>query len=71
MVFADHHNVAHTKVQTHVDIALLLAKRGEWTDTDGTMVTLALDAKGRAAFYQIYHGVPPFAKCLQCPHQET
>jgi hypothetical protein len=71
LAFAGHHNVAHTKVQTHVDIALLPAKRGEWTDTDGTVVTLALDAKGRTAFYQIYHELPPFVACKQCPHQEA
>jgi len=71
LAFADLHNVAQTKVQTHVDIALLKAVRGEWTDTGGTTVTLALDAKGRAAFYQIYQGVPPFLECEQCPHQET
>ena len=71
LAFADHHNVAHTKVQTHVDIALLPAKRGEWTDTDGTVVTLALDSSGRTAFYQIYHELPPFVACKQCPHQEA
>jgi hypothetical protein len=69
LAFADLHNVAHTKIQTHVDIALLPAKRGEWTDTDGTVVTLALDSAGRAAFHQLYHGVPPFVACKQCPHQ--
>jgi len=71
LAFARHHNVAQTTVQTHMDIALLPAKRGEWTDTDGTVVTLALDAKGRAAFHQIYHDLPPFIPCKQCPHQDT
>ena len=71
LAFADRHNVAHTKVQTHVDIALLPAKRGEWRDTDGTVVTLALDAKGRAAFHQIYHELSSFVACKQCPHLET
>ncbi len=72
LVFARCHNVAETKVQAHMDIDHLLpVKRGEWTDTDGTMVTLALDAKGRAAFYQLYQGVPPFMLCEQCPHQKT
>jgi hypothetical protein len=66
--FADHHSVAHTRVQTHVDIGLLPVKRGEWTDRDGTVVTLALDAKGKHAFYQLYHGVPPFLECKMCPH---
>ena len=66
--FAQLHNMAETKVLTHVDISLLPTKRGEWTDHDGAMVTLALDAKGKRAFYQIYHGVPPFVECKQCPH---
>jgi hypothetical protein len=70
--FAEQHCVAETKVRAHMDIDHLLpVKRGEWTDTDGTMVTLALDAKGRAAFYQLYQGVPPFMLCEQCPHQKT
>ncbi len=68
LAFADHHSVAHTRVQTHVDIGLLPAKCGEWTDRDGTLVTLALDAKGRHAFYRLYHGVPPFLECKMCPH---
>jgi hypothetical protein len=73
LAFADHHNVSEQKVLTHVnmDIPLLPAKRGEWTDTDGTVITLALDAKGRIAFYQLYQGVPPFSLCEGCPHQET
>ncbi len=68
LAFARHHNVAEAKVQTHADMGLLPAKRGEWTDTDGTVVTLALDAKGRHAFYQLYHGVPPFIECDLCSH---
>lgn len=68
LAFAQHHNVAETKVQTHVVLGLLLAKQGEWTDVDGMAVTLALDAKGRQAFYQLYRGAPPFFACPQCPH---
>ena len=68
LAFAQRHNVAETKVLAHVDINLLPAKRGEWTDADGAVITLALDAKGRAAFHQLYHGVPPFLECSQCPH---
>jgi len=72
LAFARLHNVAETKVRAHMDIDHLLpVKRGEWTDIDGTMVTLALDAQGRAAFYQLYQGVPPFMLCEQCPHQKT
>jgi hypothetical protein len=68
LAFARLHSVAETRVLTHVDIGLLPVKRGEWTDHDGMMVTLALDAKGRQAFYQLYREVPPFLECLQCPH---
>jgi hypothetical protein len=66
--FARHHNVAQAKVQTHTDMGLLPAKRGEWTDADGTLVTLALDAKWKAAFSQLYHGTPLFISCKLCPH---
>ena len=68
LAFAQHHNVAESKVQTHMEMRLLPAKRGEWTDADGTVVSLVLDAKGRQAFYQLYRGVASFVSCEQCPH---
>jgi polyhydroxyalkanoate synthesis regulator phasin len=66
--FARLHGMAETTVLTHADISLLPAKRGEWTDHDGMVVTLALDAKGRKAFYQLYRDFPFFTRCSQCPH---
>ena len=68
LAFAQLHKVAEAKVLAHVDIGLLPVKRGEWTDQHGTVVTLALEAKGKHAFYQLYRGVPPFIECSQCPH---
>lgn len=68
LAFARHHNVAESKALTHVDMGLLPAKRGEWTDTKSTVVTLALDAKGKKAFYQLYGGISPFIECKWCPH---
>lgn len=68
LAFARHHNVAETKVETHADMGLLPVKRGEWTDTNSAVVTLALDAKGKKAFYQLYRGIPLFIKCKRCPH---
>ncbi len=62
------HGVAETKVLTHVDTSLLPAKRGEWTEHDGAVVALALDANGRKAFYQLYRDIPMFLACKQCPH---
>ncbi len=68
LAFARLHGMAETTVLTHVDISLLPAKRGEWTDHDGMVVTLALDAKGRQAFYQLYRSFPLFTRCELCPH---
>jgi hypothetical protein len=68
LAFAKLHNVAESTVQTHVGMGLLPAKRGEWTEAEGTLVTLALDAKGKAAFFQIYREFPMFLACKPCPH---
>ncbi len=68
LAFAERHNVAESKVQTHLDIGLLPVNRGEWTNAEGTVVTLAFDAKGRKAFYQLYRDLPHFTRCSQCPH---
>src|SRR5205807_9691667 len=48
LAFARYHNVAQTTVLTHIDMGLLPVKRGEWTDPDRQVVTLALDAKAQA-----------------------
>jgi hypothetical protein len=55
VAFAKLHNVPEQTAVTHatMNLPLLPAKYGEWTETDGTTVTLALDAKGRAAFHQL------------------
>jgi hypothetical protein len=58
LAFAQLHHVPETTVLTHVDISMVPAKRGEWTDHKKTVVTLALDAKGRKAFYQLYRELP-------------
>lgn len=73
VAFAKQHSVPEQTVVTHatMDLPLLPAKRGEWIDTDSTVVMLALDAKGRAVFYQLYHELPSFVACKQCSHQET
>src|SRR5205807_5789536 len=63
LAFARYHNVAQTTVLTHIDMGLLPVKRGKWTDPDGQVVTLALDAKGKAAFSQLYQGTPLFLSC--------
>ena len=68
LAFARHHNVAEATVQTHMDMGLLPVKRGAWKDADGTEVTLALDVKGKTAFYQLYCSFPHFMKCPQCSH---
>lgn len=68
LAFARHHNIAESTVQTHMDMGLLPVKRGAWTETDGMQITLALDSKGQAAFYQLYCHFPHFLKCPHCSH---
>lgn len=68
LAFAKHHNLTEQKVLAAIEMGLLPAKRGEWVDTDGTLIALALDAKGRAAFFQVYREIPSFIRCKQCPH---
>jgi excisionase family DNA binding protein len=70
LAFAQLHSVPETKVLTHAsrDMALLPVKRGEWIDHDGTVIKETLDAKGRKVFYQLYHELPYFLRCGQCPH---
>lgn len=68
LAFTNLHGLAETKVLTHVDIDLLPIKRGEWTNHDGSAVTLALDEKGKRAFYQLYQAFPFFLRCKKCPH---
>jgi hypothetical protein len=68
LAFAKLHNIAESMVQAHMDIGLFPVERGTWTDTDGTEVALVLDAKGRAAFYHLYHSFPQFLSCPHCVH---
>lgn len=68
LVFARQHNIAESTVQTHMNMGLFPVKQGIWMDTDGTEVTLALNAKGKAAFYHLYHSSPQFMSCPLCAH---
>jgi hypothetical protein len=68
LAFARLHNIAEATVLTHVDMGLLPAKQGAWTDADSTLVTLALDRSGKAVFFQIYCERPIFLACNHCPH---
>jgi len=68
LTFARLHNIAESTAQTHMSMGLLPVERGTWTDADGTVVTLALDGKGRMAFYQLYRSFPQFVNCHQCSH---
>jgi hypothetical protein len=71
LTFTEQHNVSEAKALAAIEVHYVPVRRGAWTDRDGTVVTMALDAKGRQAFYQLYHGVPPFAECEHCPHLDS
>ena len=66
--FAELHRIPEQKVQAHIDISLLPVHRGTWTDHDGQAVSVTFDAKGRQAFHLLYHEIPWFVPCSQCPH---
>jgi DNA-binding transcriptional MerR regulator len=66
--FAQLHHMPVQKVQLHIELRLLPAHRGTWTDHDGQEVSLAFDAKGRQAFHQLYREIAPFLPCSHCPH---
>jgi len=68
LAFARLHNIAESTVQTHMNMGVLPIQQGAWTDAHGTQVTLALDAKGRMAFYQMYRNHAHFLSCSQCSH---
>lgn len=68
LAFAKLHNIAEHKALAAIDLQLLPVKRGEWTDKNGQVITLALDAEGRMAFYQTHREFPMFLACKHCPH---
>jgi hypothetical protein len=68
LTFAELHRIPEQKVLTHIDINLLPVHRGAWTDHDEQEIALAFDAKGRQAFYQLYHELSLFVPCKRCPH---
>jgi excisionase family DNA binding protein len=68
LAFAELHRIPEQKVLAHIEISLLRVHRGTWTDHDGQLVTLALDAKERQAFHHLYHETPFFVPCKTCPH---
>lgn len=68
LAFAKLHNISESMVLTHMDMGLFPVERGAWMEADGTKVTLALDAKGKAALYHLYQGFPQFLSCRYCSH---
>lgn len=69
--FADLHGISQRTALTGVEIKLIPVQRGGWREKDGTSITLALDGKGRAAFYRSYNSTATFTTCHQCPHSDT
>lgn len=69
--FADLHGISQNTALTGVEIKLIPVHKGDWRAKDGSVITLALDAKGQAAFYRSYNSTATFTACPQCPHNET
>lgn len=62
------HNVPETTAKRAVATGALPTVQGKWK-RGRTYITQALDAAGRAAFYERYHVEPYFKLCPDCPHK--
>lgn len=67
--FAKLHNIGVSTVQKAIDTGRLAVIRGQWKQ-GRAIVQKALDARGRAEFYSLYHGNEHFTACDECPHDE-
>jgi hypothetical protein len=68
VAFTDLHHVAHAKIATGIEKHWVAVVQGDWTGSDGTQITWALDAFGRYDFYEYFHHVSTFTPCNECPH---
>jgi hypothetical protein len=65
--FAKQHGIAESTLKRVMNEGRLHAVSGSWL-VGRTTVKWALDAPGRAQFYQMYHNHPKFIACPTCPH---
>lgn len=71
--FSRLHNIGQSTVQYDIEHGKLPTVLGKWK-MGRTWVEKALDATGRARFYELYHdkldkeGEPQFQACPDCPH---
>jgi hypothetical protein len=65
--FAAQHGIAESTFKKAIAAGRIAAQHGHW-QYGRTIVTTALDATGRAQFYQLYQAWVDFIRCEDCPH---
>lgn len=65
--FAILHQINESTVYKAIHTGRLAIVEGEWR-MGKVLVKGALDAPGRAKFYELYHDNPHFHPCPECPH---
>lgn len=65
--FAALHGIAPSTVQKAIETGRLTIVSGKWT-VGRASVQGALDATGQAKFYELWHNLPKFQTCPNCPH---
>jgi len=65
--FAQLHGIAISTVRKAIDSERLPAVHGQWKQ-GRAIVKTALDANGRARFYELFHNNEHFVRCESCPH---
>ena len=69
--FAEAHGISASTMQKAIKSGRLPVIRGSWImarEAGANIVMGALDAVGRARFYELYHANSHFKPCEQCPH---
>jgi len=65
--FAEDHGIAPTTVMKAIGTARIPAVRGKW-HYGRSVIRVALNGEGRAAFWDQYHQANGFKQCSHCPH---
>lgn len=68
--FAEIHGVNVGTAKSAWQSGRIPTRRGKWRGPGRNPITIALDAQGRAVFYQLYSSNSSFQACPDCPHKE-
>lgn len=69
--FAEAHGINVGTAKSAYQTGRIPTRRGKWRGPGRQPITVALDAEGRAVFYQLYSGHRDFKACQDCPHDQA